>query len=249
MNQVSTTTSQHSIGSARQPGYKWVGDRELSTYRWSIFLKDRQDIIIEGYSKDVKSREKDDKQQLLQDCIIRLANKGYLDKCYYWVIFKREYMNKDADTVLLELNPHGYMTHGALTLDLSTIAFLDRIFTARKTGLGVGFNYKTLLPYRETNKQKRIADFTFSFERFPNATALGKYCREHLLPKYERNHVLAWYNANEPRYSNSQRQPEYGDATRLAGPTYAGQDVDNEKAAQLAQQAMLNLQNQFTRGK
>jgi hypothetical protein len=248
MNQVSTTPNQHTIGSARQRGYKWVGDRELSTYRWVIWLKDK-DIKIEGYSKDVNSREKDDKQQLLQDGIIRLANHGYLDKCYYWAIFKREYMNKDADKLLLELSPHGYMTHGALSLDLSTIAFLDRIFAARKTGLGNGFNYKTLLPVRETNKQKELADFAFSQTRFPNVTALGKHCREHLLPKYERNRVLAWYNAYEPTYSTSQRQPEQGDATRLAGPTYGGQDLDNEKAAQLAQQAMLNLQNQFTRGK
>ncbi|MVM29918.1 hypothetical protein GO755_07730 [Spirosoma sp. HMF4905] len=242
--QTTTTnaTKQHSLGSARQPGYKFVGDRELSTYRWVIWLNNDKQTVIEGYSKDVNSCEKEDKQQLLQDCISRLGNKGYLDKCYYWVIFKRQFTHKDTDTMILELNPHGYLAHDSLTLDISTLSWLDRLFTARKTNTQGILNYKDLLPQRLSPQQIRKADFEFTLERFPTKNHLGDYCRNVLLAKYGRNQVLAWYNAKEVIYSTSQQQP-------IAGAVVAGGNKDNERAAQLAQTAMMNLQARFTRGK
>ncbi len=205
-------------------------------------VKGSDDKIIEGYSKDVRSKEKEDKQQLLQDCISRLANKGYLDGCWYWVIFKREFTHKDADTVILELNPHGYMAHDYLTLDLATLSWLDRLFTARKTNTQGILDYKHLLPPRTTPQQQLKEDFRFSLERFPNQDALATYCREVLLKKYARNQVVGFYHNYVGRYTTSQQQPP-------AGAVVLGGDKDNERAAQLAQNAMANLAQRFTRAK
>jgi len=243
MNTNTHSTGQANGYSKRPKGYKFKGDIALSTYRWRIFMNHQttgEELIIEGYSKDVDSAEKADKQELLQDCISRLCNCGYLDKCWYWVIFKREFMGKQSDTMILEMNPNGFMAHDYLTLDVSTINFLERLYTARRTSTTGTLQYKDLIPARKTPQQKEKEDFTFSLEKFPDQTKLADYCRNVLLVKYSRNQVVGWYHKCVGNYDNRQQQPKPG-----AG--VGGGDQDNERAAQLAQIAMQNLNSRFNK--
>jgi hypothetical protein len=214
-----------------KPKSDFRGDKEAATYRWVLYLDNGK--IFDGYSKNVGQAEKHDKQALLQDCIARLLNNGYLDKTYQMFFYKRVFLHRDQDTLLLEMYPTHAVAHDYLKLDLSTTTFLDRVYAARLTGQGL--EYKTLLPPRATRKQQEEIDFHFTRDRFPTQTELLDYCKTTMLTRYPRERVLAWYKKCETYYPASAPVQ-----TRL------DPDPHNAQTAQAAQRAIEGLAGQFT---
>ena len=213
---------------------EFKGDKEFATYRWELYLTNGK--IFDGYSKNVGQDEKHDKQQLFQDCICRLLNNGYLDKTYQMFFYKRQHLHRSQDTLLLEMYQTHYVAHDHLTLDLSTTNFLDRIYKARQTGLGL--DYKEYLPPRISRREQEKADFEFSTVRFPTLQHLIEYCKTSLLPRYARPRIEAWYHANRHCYAQAASVPT---GEPLVGPSQA--DPHNQQATKAAQQAIQSFQN------
>jgi len=73
-------------------------ERIGSTFSWKIFRPGREKLL--GYSKPKEMAEKANKQELLMDCIRRLANKGYIKEGLR-VEFYRNFSDDDNDSVKL----------------------------------------------------------------------------------------------------------------------------------------------------
>lgn len=213
--------------------FAFKGDKEFATYRWELHLTNGK--IFDGYSKNVGQDEKHDKQQLFQDCICRLLNNGYMDKTYQMFFYKRKHMHRSQDTLILEMYQDKYLAHDYLTLDLSTSNFLNRIYAARKTGLGL--DYKEYLPPRISRREQEKNDFEFNIRRFPTLQHLIDYCKHEMLNRYARPRVEAWFHANKNSFSKAASAP--------SGQPVVGPDSHNNQAIANAQQAVQNLQNKF----
>jgi hypothetical protein len=200
---MNTAAPQTATTPAPRPKAKFVGDREASTYRWELYLTGNG-YVFDGYSKNKGQDEKLDKQALFQDCVARILNSGYLDKTYQMLWFKREFMHKSQDTLLLEMYPTHFVVHGELQLDISTVKFLERIYTAKKTGQGL--NYKEHLPPRASKRDQEAAHFKFSLERFPTPESLVAHCQQ-LCNTYPRIRVEAWWRAVKDIYEGQAIQP------------------------------------------
>lgn len=212
---------------------KFIGDPLNATYRWELYLTNGK--IFDGYSKAKGMDEKKDKQALLQDCIARLLNNGYLDKCYQMFFYERGDSHRSQDQLILEMYPHGCKPHASLELDLSTCNFLDRIYDARRTGQGK--NFKELLPPRVSNREQEKIDFAYSKARFPTQGDLHTYCVNVMLKKYARPRVEAWYEACKINYTQA--------LTSATAPA-PQPDVYNQQAAAAAQRTIQGLHNKFS---
>ncbi|PRY47142.1 hypothetical protein CLV58_101208 [Spirosoma oryzae] len=176
---------------------KFVGDKEGSTYRWELRLTNG--YTFDGYSKNVGQAEKQDKEALLQDCIARLLNNGYLDKCFLMSFYRREFLHRDKDTLLLQMHYERYEAFDRLKFSLPTTEFLDRIYKARLTGTGL--NYKEYLPSRPGFRHTEKTDFEFSKTRFPTIEHLVNHCKFLLEKKYPRERVEGFYHRLKHEYS------------------------------------------------
>jgi hypothetical protein len=76
--------------------YRPEHDKEFSTYGWRILIRPEEDyrrlkegrLIIDGFSKVKGTIEEPEKGRLLNQCIQRLANYGYIKKCEGIIIYK-----------------------------------------------------------------------------------------------------------------------------------------------------------------
>lgn len=211
------------------------GDKETATFRWELYLTNGK--IFDGYSAIRDRAEKHDKQQLLQDCIGRIVNSGYLDKCYQMLWFKRTHFDRNRDTLVLEMYTDRYVAHDYLALDLSTTQFIERIYAARQSGQFL--DYKQHLPPRLNKRQQDAIDFDFSLARFPSYEQFVTHCRDYLKPRYVFSRVEAWYHHHKHSYPGQGGAPQ-------PGAVYAGPDPANQQTVQQAQQAVQNFQNKFT---
>ena len=178
---------------------KFVGDRELSTYRWELYLANEKAYIFDGYSKNRGQNEKHDKQALFQDCVARICFSGYLDKTYQMLWYKRggALQHKKEDRLLLKMYPTYFIAYNELQLDISTINYLERLYDAKLSGKP--FDPKKLLPYRESVRDFEAIDFSFSLNRFPTENILVEHCKE-LITRYEYSRVEAWWKKVKDAY-------------------------------------------------
>lgn len=76
--------------------YRPEHDKEFSTYGWRILMRPEEDyrrlkegrLIIDGFSKVKGTIEEPEKGRLLNQCIQRLANYGYIKKADGIIIYK-----------------------------------------------------------------------------------------------------------------------------------------------------------------
>ncbi|MCX6216588.1 hypothetical protein [Spirosoma sp.] len=180
------------------PKPKLRGDIENATYRWVLRLENGK--IFDGYSKIVGHDEKQDKEELLIDCIQRLGNNGYFKKCFIMEFYKREFMHKSQDTLLLELYSFDFKAHGEAKLRLPLMEYLSRVYERIKNGGEPDF--KALKPEPIPFRAREQDDFEFTKNRFPTLDHLVTYCAEYLLweKHYPRNRVEGWYHKVKHHY-------------------------------------------------
>lgn len=235
-----TPNTGSSYGQNKQ---KFVGDRELSTYRWELYLANEKAYVFDGYSKNRGQNEKHDKQALFQDCVARICHNGYLDKTYQMLWYKRggALQHKKEDRILLEMYPTYFVAHNELQLDISTINFLQRLYDCKLTGRP--FNPLQMLPPRESVRDVEALDFKFTLQRFPTEAILVEHCKQ-LIAKYPYKRVEAWWRACKDNYTGDpipQNQPMtyrttpptgQQEASQFHQPTVNHQRPDNHREHQ-----------------
>ena len=175
-----------------------------SSYIQVISLQNGKEFV--GYSKKMGFAEKNDKQALLINWIVRMHKTGYLDihhKDRRRRVSDIEYfMNSNPSRIpLIRLNYHFYEcmnTKWAIN-NPAVIQFLDHFYAALKTG----DNSKVQSLY--IHERKRFEDpFNLSNQRFVSKAALMNYCHQMVAKnKFTQEQALAFHHKYNEKYFNT----------------------------------------------
>jgi hypothetical protein len=161
--------------SERQKKNKFEANRDKwdplhSTFKWNIYLANGK--ILTGYSKHSVSNERMDKDILLQKCIVRLYNAGYLHK-------KSLGTEKETDAIYFydnqKLNEPHFLVMYMEAYELSDIQntklvkFMSRIYEMMEGKRG----YLNLI---DDDKAKTGDVLALDKPRFPDISSLNRYC-------------------------------------------------------------------------
>jgi hypothetical protein len=86
------------------------GDRLNATYRHEFYQMDRTSPFV-GYSKMIGHQEAKDKEHLLEQYVSRMLKNGYLDRSYCMNFYTNLQQGNDQDTLLVSINPQGFVLH------------------------------------------------------------------------------------------------------------------------------------------
>jgi hypothetical protein len=102
-------------------------EREGATYSWKIFRPGREKLV--GHSKPKDQAEKPNKQDLLMDCVKRLAKNGYLKEGMR-IEFYRNFSDYDKDSsMVFTLYPNRFIPERIVVTELWLMKFLKDLYS------------------------------------------------------------------------------------------------------------------------
>jgi len=185
-----------------KPNFKGAGEFDPinSTYKHQIYLINGK--ILTGYSKSKYYAEKQDKIVLLEDIVLRLYNKGYLqpDKTKEIVFYSIDTLTRQSEEVIT-LTPKDYSfgSNPKFTLNERLCQFFKRFYiqlNERK------FITKDIKHRPITQHEQQIFDLTR--KRFATIEQLHEFVLKQFQNGYPQGLVMGFYDQYRSKWlSNS----------------------------------------------
>jgi len=105
--------------------YKDQFDSIESTYKHLIYTNQGKKYILTGYSKGDGLPERKDKEILIQKVVLRLINRGYLQKSDKIEFYKKNYIDNRHDQLLFIMYPDRFEYTDSIVW---IIPFLEKVY-------------------------------------------------------------------------------------------------------------------------